>query len=86
MAQLESTENWWEQIVEIDIPADLDEWRLAVVLEVDEAQAVIGLRPRKNRASRYENILQQGIVPLDHVTWAREAPNEENNARKSGRK
>ncbi len=86
VAQLESTENWWEQIVEIDIPADLDEWRLAVVLEVDEAQAVIGLRPRKNRASRYENILQQGIVPLDHVTWAREAPNEENKRKKIGPK
>ena len=53
------TGDWNARLGEIDMPLGLEEWRLAVVLEVSDAEAVIGLADRS-----------LGVLPLDQVKWA----------------
>ena len=86
VAKLETLEAWWEEIVKIRSPSDLGAWRLAVVLSVDAGEASIGLRPRVNRARRFEETIDVGRLPLAAVSWARAAPNSENGYRKIGPK
>ena len=81
VAQLENVENWAEQLTEIKIPFDIEPWRLAVVLSVDEQSALIGLRPRYTRARRYAEIAQLGIIDLPNVQWARAAAPPNKNKR-----
>ncbi|MFP4312938.1 MAG: penicillin-binding protein 1A [Alphaproteobacteria bacterium] len=58
--------DWREQLRNIDIPIKIiDEWDLAVVLEVNEEQAKLGFVDKP-----------QGILSLEHAKWAREYLNE----------
>ncbi|MDC0131902.1 penicillin-binding transpeptidase domain-containing protein, partial [Alphaproteobacteria bacterium] len=84
VTQFEKLEAWWEQIVAIDIPTDLAPWRLAVVLDVDGAQAYIGLRPRMTRARTFEDAIELGQVSLSDVSWARAAPGPTNSYKIKG--
>ncbi|MCG8503288.1 MAG: penicillin-binding protein 1A [Sphingomonadales bacterium] len=51
--------DWHARLNEIDMPLGIEAWELAVVLEVSEAEAVIGLADRS-----------LGVLPLDQVKWA----------------
>ena len=84
VAQLDTLEEWWARITEIDIPTDLAPWRLAVVLSVDGQSASIGLRPRVTRALTFEDKIEIGEVPLSGVTWARAAPSPQNTYKRIG--
>ncbi|MEO1038314.1 MAG: penicillin-binding protein 1A [Pseudomonadota bacterium] len=61
LTRLESFDAWREQLAEIDAPRDIDsEWRLALVLEVDEDAARIGLIEEG-----------MGVIPRSELRWAR---------------
>jgi penicillin-binding protein 1A len=61
IARLESFDGWPEQLAETEVPRDLDEgWTHAVVLELRDSEAVIGMADR-----------ERGTIPLSELRWAR---------------
>jgi len=67
VTRLENFEGWPDQLAEIDGPADVDEgWRLALVLEVNDAEAQLGFADRS-----------RGRIPLYALGWAREPGRDE---------
>lgn len=61
IARLENFDGWPEQLAEIEVPRDLDEgWTHAVVLELRDSEAVIGMADRA-----------RGTIPLSELRWAR---------------
>lgn len=52
-------------------PADVAPWRLAVVTEVNEQQAAIGLQPKLLPDGKPEAARETGVVPVALIGWAR---------------
>ena len=52
-------------------PADVAPWRLAVVTEVNEQQAAIGLQPKLLPDGKPEAARETGVVPVALMGWAR---------------
>ncbi len=52
-------------------PADVAPWRLAVVLEVNEQQAAIGLQPKLLPDGKLEEARETGTIPVALMGWAR---------------
>jgi penicillin-binding protein 1A len=63
--------DWGETLAKVEIPSDLDPWRLAVVLEVDEAGAKVGLQPKIQGSGAVARDRDTGTIPLALMTWAR---------------
>ena len=61
LTRLETFDAWRDQLADIERPRDIDaEWRLAVVLEIGEEAAEIGLVDGA-----------RGVIPLSELRWAR---------------
>jgi penicillin-binding protein 1A len=52
-------------------PADVAPWRLAVVTDVNEQQAAIGLQPKLLPDGKPEAARETGVVPVALMGWAR---------------
>jgi len=52
-------------------PADVAPWRLAVVTEVNEQQATIGLQPKLLPDGKPEAARETGVIPVALMGWAR---------------
>ena len=57
---LTTFDNWPDQLAAIEAPAGAGAWRLAVVLEIYEDTARVGLADRS-----------QGMIPMEALRWAR---------------
>jgi penicillin-binding protein 1A len=66
VARLELSEGWQSRLVETDQTDGLDRWQLAAVLEVAADNATIGFADGRT-----------GVLPLEELTWARPALEEE---------
>ena len=73
---LDLSQDWGEALAKMTFPADLEPWTLAVVLEVDDAEARIGLRPKIGPTGKPLPERTTGVVPLDLLKWARSANGE----------
>ncbi len=69
VAKIELGEDWGKPLFEIDPLSDVPEWRLAVVLEMEDNLAKIGLRPTpaKDSGPSAERIV--GQVPGAEMPW-----------------
>ncbi len=63
--------DWGAALADIPVLADLDPWRLGVVLEAGRDKAVVGLQPDKNGAGQGEKARKTVELRLDEVRWAR---------------
>ena len=71
VAQIETTPGWPAALAKIKQLGDVYPWQLAVVLEVSDDQARIGLRPsRVVKGKPVEG--KQGVIPLRYMQWARQ--------------
>ncbi|MEM8794919.1 MAG: penicillin-binding transpeptidase domain-containing protein, partial [Pseudomonadota bacterium] len=70
-AKLELNDEWGKELAEVKGLADVPEWRLAVVLDTDEAGARIGLRPQKTVAGRIDDTRREGRISFDDMKWAK---------------
>jgi len=66
---IEVTKDWPKALRDFEMPSDLSPWRLAMVLEVRDAEAVIGLRPKSSKTGSKR--AEQGRIPLELMAWAR---------------
>jgi len=67
------TGDWGAALAEIRAPSDIDPWRMAVVLDVREDAATIGLRPARLAGGRIAEARETGVIPLKLMQWARRA-------------
>ncbi|MGI9412159.1 MAG: penicillin-binding protein 1A, partial [Hyphomicrobiales bacterium] len=63
------TGDWAAALAKLAMPNDLAPWRLAVVLKVTDAEAIIGLRPDSKR----DGAAKTAKIPLELMKWARQA-------------
>jgi penicillin-binding protein 1A len=63
--------DWGEAMAKLEMPSDLDPWRLALVLEVDEGGAKIGLQPEILPSGSVASERETGTIPVALLAWAR---------------
>jgi penicillin-binding protein 1A len=63
--------DWAEKIADTRQPADVAPWRSAVVLEVVDQQATIGLQPPLREDGKEDAARETAIIPLPLMQWAR---------------
>jgi len=65
--------DWGVKLADVKSLDDIDPWRMAVVLQVDDQSARIGLQPARDPSGAVAKDRDVGIVPLDGVKWAKPA-------------
>jgi penicillin-binding protein 1A len=65
--------DWGPTLGGIDIPSDVQPWRIGVVLEAQKAKAVVGLRPGRQSDGTYVAEREAVEIPFDEVKWAKTA-------------
>jgi penicillin-binding protein 1A len=63
--------DWGVKLADVKALADISPWRLAVVLEVSDQSARIGLQPGREPGGYISKERAVGILPLDGVKWAK---------------
>src|ERR1700676_5019076 len=65
--------DWGVKLADAKSLSDIEPWRMAVVLQVDDQSARIGLQPARDPSGAVVKEREFGIVPLDGVKWAKPA-------------
>jgi penicillin-binding protein 1A len=65
--------DWGPKLAEFRGLSDVPEWRLAVVLQVTDGEAQVGLQPQKLFGGQVAPERERGVIPLDLVKWAKAA-------------
>src|ERR1700676_537839 len=65
--------DWGVKLADAKTFADIEPCRMAVVLQVDDQSARIGLQPARDPSGAVVKEREFGIVPLDGVKWAKPA-------------
>lgn len=68
--------DWGKALAETEMLTDVTPWRLAVVLEVEEKRAVLGLRPETLSTGILDTARESAEVPFNGLKWAREKTGE----------
>jgi penicillin-binding protein 1A len=63
--------DWGPKIAEFKTLVDVPEWKLAVVLQVLDGEAQIGLQPQKQFGGVVAPERERGVIPLDQMKWAK---------------
>ena len=71
--KIEIGADWGIKLADVKSLSDIEPWRLAVVLEVNDQSARIGLQPARDPGGVVVKDREVGIVPLDGVKWAKAA-------------
>jgi penicillin-binding protein 1A len=71
VAQIDISGDWGTKLADVKTLNDVAPWRGAVVLEVGDQSARVGLQPGRDPAGRIDRARDIGIVPLDTMKWAR---------------
>jgi len=72
---LEAGENWQEALAAMPVPADIEPWTLATVLDVKQESVTVGLRPQRLADCSFSKDVEKAKVPLSEMTWARASVN-----------
>ncbi len=73
MRSLDVSQDWGPPLSEVPVLGDVSPWRLAVVLEVSDQQARIGLQPAKERSGEVNRERLTGTLPADGIRWTRKS-------------
>jgi penicillin-binding protein 1A len=71
IAKVELAGDWGPLLKSRKVPADVAPWRIAVVLEVTETEARIGLQPKLKPDGSQVEERETAIIPLEFLAWAR---------------
>jgi penicillin-binding protein 1A len=66
--------DWGMALGALEVPNDIQPWRMGVVLDAQKAKAVVGLRPIKQQDGALVPAREAVEISLDEVKWARVAP------------
>jgi penicillin-binding protein 1A len=70
-AHVPITGDWGPALAAIDIPTDLDPWRLGVVLQADRGKMTVGLRPPRAPDGKLVPEREEVDISFDEMKWAR---------------
>jgi penicillin-binding protein 1A len=73
MTKIDISGDWGVKLADVKSLADVDPWHMAVVLEVSDQSARIGLQPARDPGGNVLKIRETGIIPLEGVKWAKPA-------------
>jgi len=73
VTKIEIGADWGIKLAEVKSLSDIEPWRLAVVLEVNDQTARVGLQPARDPSGAVAKDREVGIVPLEGVKWAKAA-------------
>ena len=73
VAQIDITGDWGVALADVKSLSDVDPWRLAVVLDVNDQSARIGLQPARDPGGNIVKAREVGILPLEGIKWAKPA-------------
>ena len=65
--------DWGIKLADVKSLADIGPWRMAVVLDVSDQSARIGLQPPRDPGGNIVKQRDTGLVPLEGVKWAKPA-------------
>ncbi len=71
VAKIDVSRDWGPKLADVKSLSDISPWKLAVVLEVGEKSARIGLQPGREPGGFVSKERKVGIIPLDGVKWAK---------------
>jgi penicillin-binding protein 1A len=69
--KLDPAGDWGAKLADIKALSDIAPWRLAVVLEADDASARIGLQPAREPGGALSKKRETGTIALEGVKWAK---------------
>jgi penicillin-binding protein 1A len=73
MRAIDIRADWGKALGEIPALGDVQPWRLAVVLDVNDAGARIGLQPAREKSGEVARERETGTLPPQGVAWTRKA-------------
>jgi penicillin-binding protein 1A len=73
VTKIDVNSDWGVKLADVKSLSDVDPWRLAVVLEVSDQAARIGLQPPRDPAGAVVKERGIGILPLEGLKWAKPA-------------
>ena len=88
VTKIDIAADWGVKLAEVKALSDVAPWRLAVVLEVGDQSARIGLQPGREPGGFVSKERTVGILPLDGLKWAkteRQGPGESQPSRQPRR-
>ena len=68
--RIEVAGDWGVTLGGVEIPGDLAPWRLGVVLEMQKAKIIVGLRPPRQADGKLEAERQAVEIGFDEMKWA----------------
>ncbi len=68
---LNAASDWGKLVGEFDPLADVPEWNLAVVLDMNDNQATIGIRPETTRSRGQSDERKTGSISVKSLKWAK---------------
>ncbi len=71
VSKIDIAGDWGTKLAEVKALSDVTPWRLAVVLEVSDQSARIGLQPGREPGGYVSKERAVGILPLDGMKWAK---------------
>ncbi|HXW29752.1 MAG TPA: penicillin-binding protein 1A [Xanthobacteraceae bacterium] len=73
VSKIDISGDWGSKLAEVKSLADISPWRMAVVLEIGDQSARIGLQPPREPSGNVSRERQVGILPLEGIKWAMKA-------------
>jgi penicillin-binding protein 1A len=64
-------DDWGKALAEVKALTDVPDWTLAVVLDLTDDSAIIGLRPGRTSSGALVQARETGAIPLKEMTWAK---------------
>src|SRR5262245_35289317 len=71
LQKIDTSGDWGVLLGGIEIPNDLQPWRLGVVIESQRAKAVVGLRPPRQPDGSFAAEREAVEIPFDEMKWAK---------------
>ena len=71
VSKIDVSGDWGPKLADVKGLSDVKPWRLAVVLEVSDKSARIGLQPGREPGGFISKQRNVGIIPLDGLKWAK---------------
>jgi len=68
--------DWGKTLAGVPVWSDIEPWKLAVVLEVDNSQAKVGIRPGRDKKGKLVAERVTGVIPAAEVKWTRKTPTQ----------
>ncbi|MBV8110217.1 MAG: penicillin-binding protein 1A, partial [Hyphomicrobiales bacterium] len=69
--KIDPTGDWGAKLAEVKALSDVAPWRLAVVLEADDAAARVGLQPGREPGGALSKERETGTIALEGMKWAK---------------